>query len=165
MEPTASPCFEREHHRLDAQLRAHLIDVVSTNFESAFDHLRQWHAALVRHIEIEETALLPHIPTEARWDARLYHLEHERILQLAQQYAAKMRAVAVQSPVEAPARYEAALTLLDEAHSLRHVLEHHHQREEMALAHELPAALQEAAWATDEAEPTGTNEADGAQAG
>ena len=36
---------------------------------------------------------------------------------------------------------------LDGVHSLRHVLDHHHQREETALAHELPAALQQAAWA------------------
>ena len=41
---------------------------------------------------------------------------------------------------------EAALNLLDAAHSLRHLLEHHHQREEMALALELPESLQQAAW-------------------
>ena len=38
------------------------------------------------------------------------------------------------------------LALLDAAHALRHLIENHHQREEMALAHELPAALQQAAW-------------------
>lgn len=165
MEPTASPCFEQEHRRLDTQLRAHLIDVVSTDFESAFERLRQWHAALVRHVEVEETALLPHIPAGARWDARLYHLEHERILLLAREYATKVRTVAAQPPVEARARCEAALTLLDEAHSLRHVLEHHHQREEMALAHELPAALQEAAWAEGGIGSAGAGETGGARTG
>jgi hypothetical protein len=36
--------------------------------------------------------------------------------------------------------------LLDAAHALRHVLEHHHEREHTALAHELPLEVQEAAW-------------------
>jgi len=40
------------------------------------------------------------------------------------------------------------LLLLDAAHALRHVLEHHHEREEMALAHELPLDVQQAAWAS-----------------
>ena len=30
--------------------------------------------------------------------------------------------------------------------ALRHVLEHHHEREHTALAHELPLEVQEAAW-------------------
>ena len=38
------------------------------------------------------------------------------------------------------------LVLIDAAHALRHVLEHHHEREHSALAHEIPLELQEAAW-------------------
>ena len=44
------------------------------------------------------------------------------------------------------ARRAAVLGLLDAAHALRHVLEHHHEREHQALAHELPESLQAAAW-------------------
>ncbi|MCO5116367.1 MAG: hypothetical protein H6927_07100 [Burkholderiaceae bacterium] len=147
-ETSGAPDFEREHHRLDALLRAHLLAVVGQDFAGAQQKFVRWHRGLLRHIEIENTRLLPHVPAGARWDARIYLLEHERIALLAQEHAARMAALAQRAPRGEPARRRAALALLDAAHALRHLLEHHHQREEMALAHELPAALQAAAWAS-----------------
>ena len=73
-------------------------------------------------------------------------LEHERIALLAEEYLAKVQACASQPPRSERARRQAVLALLDAAHALRHVLEHHHERENMALAQELPLALQQAAW-------------------
>ena len=140
-------CFEREHRRLHARLQAHLLDLVAGKFTRARLHLQRWRDALSMHIDIEESRLLPHLSAEARWPARVYLLEHRRILQLADAHTARLQAVAAHPPHGARARREMALALLDGAHALRHVLEHHHQREEMALAHELPAALQQAAWA------------------
>ena len=150
-EPQSEPVapasgFEREHQRLDRQLRAHLLAVVGADFSAAHDKLTRWQRALLRHIDIENTRLLPHVPAGARWDARVYRLEHERIALLADEYAARVHAVAARPPRGARAQREAALNLLDAAHSLRHLLEHHHQREEMALALELPESLQQAAW-------------------
>jgi hypothetical protein len=78
--------------------------------------------------------------------ARLYLLEHERITLLADEYAERLDALLARPPRSQRARRQAVLALLDAAHALRHLIEHHHQREEMALAHELPAALQQAAW-------------------
>ncbi len=145
--PTPPPgCFEREHQRLEAELHAHLLAVVGADFAQAHALLQPWRAALARHIEIEETRLLPHVPAGARWQARVYRLEHERIALLADEYAARVAAMARRPLADARAQREAALALLDAAHALRHLLEHHHQREEMALALELPAALQQAAW-------------------
>ena len=138
--------FEREHQRIDALLHAHLLDVVGGDFQSARRRLARWRQALNRHIEIEHTRLLPHVPAGARWDARVYQLEHDRIALLADEYAARVQAAAAHTPRGRQARRQAILDLLDAAHSLRHLLEHHHQREEMALAHELPALLQAAAW-------------------
>lgn len=138
--------FEREHQRLDALLRAHLLDLVGGTFGRARQRLACWRRELAQHIEIENNHLLPHVPEGARWDARLYRLEHDRIVLLADEYAARVAAVAANPPVSAAARREAALALLDAAHALRHLLEHHHQREEMALAQELPQKLQKAAW-------------------
>ena len=89
---------------------------------------------------------MPHVPANARWPARMYLLEHERIELLADEYATRVGALAARPPRGARTRGEAVLTLLDAAHALRHLLEHHHQREEMALAQELPPALQQAAW-------------------
>ena len=139
--------FEREHQRIDALLRAHLLDVVGGDFKGARRRLARWRQALNGHIQIEQTRLLPHVPAGARWDARVYQLEHDRIALLADEYAARVQAAAARPPQGRQARRQAVLDLLDAAHSLRHLLEHHHQREEMALAHELPAVLQAAAWA------------------
>lgn len=147
MPATATQHFERQHQRLDAQLHAHLLDIVGADFARALQRLERWHRGLRRHVEIENTRLLPHVPEGARWAARVYLLEHERILLLAEEYAAKVQAVAARPPRGQRATRAAVLMLLDAAHALRHVLEHHHEREHTALAHELPQALQEAAWA------------------
>lgn len=145
--PPADPAsFAYQHHRLDAQLRAHLLDIVGADFAGALQRLQRWHRALERHIDIEDTRLLPHVPEGARWNARLYRVEHDRIRLLADEYLQKVRAAAARPPRSTRAQRSAVLVLLDAAHSLRHLLEHHHEREEMALAHELPAALQQAAW-------------------
>lgn len=139
--------FEREHQRIDALLQAHLLDVVGGDFKSARRRLARWRLALARHIEIEQTHLLPHLPEGARWGARVYRLEHERITLLADEYAERVQAAAAHAPQGRQARRQAVLNLLDAAHALRHLLEHHHRREEMALAQELLAALQAKAWA------------------
>ncbi|MBS0291648.1 MAG: hypothetical protein JSS01_03880 [Proteobacteria bacterium] len=146
---TASPppaYFEVQHERLDAQLQAHLLDVVGADFVTALARLTAWRADLARHIEIENTRLLPHVPEGARWAARVYLLEHDRIALLADEYEQRVQAVIAHPPIDEQARRRAVLMLLDAAHALRHVLEHHHEREHMALAHELPLALQAAVW-------------------
>lgn len=145
--PPPPAYFEAQHERLDAQLHAHLLDVVGADFPAALTRLQAWRADLARHIEIENTRLLPHVPEGARWPARVYLLEHERIALLADEYEQRVQAVIAQPPRDEQARRRAVLILLDAAHALRHVLEHHHEREHQGLAHELPLALQQAAWA------------------
>ncbi len=147
MTTDVQPHFEREHRQLDALLHAHLLAVVGADFPSAWRQLQRWRRALARHIEVEETDLLPCVPEGARWPARLYRLEHERIVLLADEYAVRVAALASRAPRGERARREAVLGLIDSAHAVRHLLEHHHQREEMALARELPESLQQAAWA------------------
>ena len=144
--PTPASLFEREHQRLDAQLHAHLLDVVGGDFAQALARLEQWRRGLAEHIHTENTQLLPHVPAGARWGARVYLVEHERIALLADEYLDKVRAAAARPVGGGQARREAILALVDAAHALRHVLEHHHEREHTALAHELPTALQQAAW-------------------
>lgn len=141
--------FELEHQRLDALLRLHLLRLVAGDFGRAHESLLLWRQALDRHIAIEESRLLPHVPGHARWAAEVYKLEHERIILLADAYAARMGAVAAKPPEAADPTYAAVLGLIDAIHTLRHVLEHHHQREETALARELPDALQREAWVSE----------------
>lgn len=96
-------------------------------------------------MQIEEEQLFPSIPPDARWNARLYRLEHERIRVLSTEYAGLLARVAAASPQTEQTRCAVVLALLDCAHPLRHLLQHHHEREEMALANELPAELQDRA--------------------
>ena len=145
--PPPPAYFEAQHERLDAQLHAHLLDVVGADFPAALTRLQAWRADLAQHIEIENTRLLPHVPEGARWPARVYLLEHERIALLADEYEQRVQAVIAQPPRDEQARRRAVLILLDAAHALRHVLEHHHEREHQGLAHELPLELQRAVWA------------------
>ena len=71
--------FEQQHERLDAQLHAHLLDVVGGDFAGALQRLQQWRRDLDRHTEIENARLLPHVPEGARWAARVYLPGHGRI--------------------------------------------------------------------------------------
>lgn len=141
--------FVREHRRLDEPFRAHLLGTAGGDLGGAQQHLHRWRQALTRHIDIEETRLLPHVPGDARWAPRVYRLEHERITRLADAYMSKLDAAAAHPTRDERSRREIVLALLDAVHALQHLLEHHHQREEMALAKELPPELQEAAWQRD----------------
>ena len=138
--------FEHQHERLEALLHAALMDIVGADFDAALTRLQRWRADLAQHIEIENTQLLPHLPEGARWGARMYLLEHDRIALLADEYLEKLQSVALQPPQDELARRGTVLMLIDAAHALRHVLEHHHEREHQGLAQELPLALQAEAW-------------------
>ena len=78
--------------------------------------------------------------------ARQVPLAHERIALLADEHLQRVQAAARQPLQGETERRRAVLALLDGVHALRHVLEHHHEREHMALAHELPLDVQRAAW-------------------
>lgn len=130
--------FEREHHRLNQRLQLHLLEIVGGHFASAqrtFDH---WWEKLVLHMQTEEEQLFPRIPPDARWNARLYCLEHERIRLLATEYADLLARAAEKPPRTKQGRCVVVLALLDRAHPLRHLIQHHNEREETALAKELP---------------------------
>ena len=139
--------FEAQHAHIEALLTEHLLEVVGGDFAQAQRLFAQWHGALQTHIHIENTALLPHVPTSARWAATVYLREHERIALLAEEYAQRLQLVLNHPPRDALAQRRASLYLLDAIHALRHVIEHHHERENTALAHELPLELQQQVWA------------------
>lgn len=135
--------FQAAHRPLEALLRRHLLALIAGDFEGALRDYLDWLQALQAHVTLEETRLFPAIPADARWPARVYRLEHKRILELAQDQLLLLRQVAARPPQRPEQAHGTALDLLDAAHALRHLLEHHHQREEKALAQELPPALQQ----------------------
>ena len=138
--------FEEEHARIGTGMQAHLLALAGADFAEALQHFGRWQQDLMQHIAIENNLLLPHLPANARWPARMYELEHERITLLAEEYRARLERVCQQPPVDEHARRQTILDLLDASHALRHLLEHHNQREETALAHELAPELQQAVW-------------------
>lgn len=140
MTPPTQANLPAEHAALEAQLRVHLLAVIGGEFVPALAQLQTWLHALQAHMEWEEEELLPHLPTSARWASRVYLLEHQRIRALADDYLRVVQKVVHTPPPPAGVR-TTALALIDAAHALRHLLEHHHQREEKALAHELPAEV------------------------
>lgn len=139
----AENAFQTAHQPLNARLRRHLLAVVAGDFPEARACFQDWLQALRVHVELEETRLFPFIPDGARWATRVYTLEHARILALARDHLRLVEQVAGNPPRNESQIRNVSLDLLDAAHALRHVLEHHHQREEQALAEELPRTLQQ----------------------
>ena len=98
----------------------------------------QFLAQLTAHIDLEEQLLFPlHESRQTvRWATDLYRKEHRKIETLAA--AAGERLADIPPPGRAYARW--AIALLDRQRTLKHVLEHHEQREEQALLIEIAAA-------------------------
>ncbi|QXL83297.1 hypothetical protein [Comamonas sp. NLF-1-9] len=144
--PDPARHFAHQHAQLDALLQTHLLELMGGDFARAEQAFSRWRAELVAHIAIEERELLPHLPAQARWAAKVYLAEHERIALLAREHAARLTQVLANPPEPGMAQRRAALWLIDAVHPLRHVLEHHHQREEGTLALELAQDLQARAW-------------------
>ena len=88
-----SQFFQDQHERIEALLNAHLLDIVGGDFIQAKEVFTQWRTALDEHIRIENQELLPHVPEGARWAAKVYLLEHERIALLADDYAQRLQLV------------------------------------------------------------------------
>lgn len=119
--------------------RRHQEALVTRYWKQAASLLEEYSTRLRRHIEIEQRLLLPHcdaVSASIRWQARVYRAEHERIAQLLArniQHLAQTRQRGM-----TPA---GLIALLDEERMLKHVLEHHHEREEQGLFAELRLQL------------------------
>lgn len=137
-----------QHRALDALLRAHLDAVIALDFAGALTRLALWQHAFALHLHAEDMALIPALEQvdAPRWGAHVYDAEHRHLESLVHDYTASFAAAVAVLPVGAAQRRNVALAIIDTAHVLRHVIDHHHQREEQALFLELPdAALARAA--------------------
>ncbi|HET7650471.1 MAG TPA: hemerythrin domain-containing protein [Gammaproteobacteria bacterium] len=128
-----------EHDALARLYGRHQEALVTRYWQQAASLLEEYSTRLSRHIEIEQRLLLPHcdaVSASIRWQARVYRAEHERIAQLLArniQHLAQTRQRGM-----TPA---GLIALLDEERMLKHVLEHHHEREEQGLFAELRLQL------------------------
>ena len=131
-----------QHRALDVLLRAHLDAVIALDFASALTRLAIWQHAFALHLHAEDIALIPALADVAapRWVAQVYDVEHRRLEALVHDYAGRFASAVAVLPEGATQRRNVALAIIDSAHVLRHVIDHHHQREEQALFLELPDA-------------------------
>lgn len=131
--------MREQHVALSRLYQQHQEALVTRYWKQAAQFLEEYSARLSRHIEIEERLLLPHcdaVSAVIRWQAKVYRAEHERIGQLLElniQHLAQARQRGM-----TPA---GLIALLDEEKTLKHVLEHHHEREEQGLFAELRLQL------------------------
>lgn len=129
----------REHASLDRLFARHQEALVNRSWAQAARLLETYGKHLQRHILIEEQLLLPQCETvgaKPRWKAEVYRVEHRRIELLLgknRERLAHARRRGMTATV--------LIALLDAERTLKHLLEHHHEREEMALFAELRHTL------------------------
>ncbi|MDE2069731.1 MAG: hemerythrin domain-containing protein [Gammaproteobacteria bacterium] len=130
-----------EHAVLTQLFARHQAALVTRAWARAARLLDSHRKRLAQHIELEEHYLLPYCPREKlpnQWPARVYSAEHQRIQELASKLNlrfAKLRRRGVTTTT--------LIALLDEEKTLKHILGHHHAREETALFVNLSQALSE----------------------
>lgn len=125
-----------QHLALGEMFARHQESLVDRRWAEAAERLVEYERYLRGHIEFEERHLLPHCRVgRLRWAREVYLAEHRRIEQLLRK-AMDGLALARRSEMTAAA----IIALLDGEKTLKHVVEHHHEREENGLFAELRGA-------------------------
>ncbi|MFO1516757.1 MAG: hemerythrin domain-containing protein [Lysobacterales bacterium] len=134
--------WHADHAALETQLLAVLDALIALRPARAAAAFARFAALLDAHLFAEESELLPRLAAlpAPRWAPALYLAEHAKLRQLCARYTQTLAGAAARTPATAALRRRQALDLIDALHPLRHVLEHHQQREEQGLLAELEAA-------------------------
>lgn len=129
------------HETIDALFILHQECLLEHALVEADLVLSHFKTALAAHLEAENQWLLPSyesLQIEKRWPASLYQKEHAKLAQMLQKVERYMDTLAGKQS----RRYRfAMLDLLDYERSFRNVLEHHEEREELALLKDLDEHL------------------------
>lgn len=123
--------FEQEHAALRKMFALHQEALVTRAWARAAHLLEHYRKRLRQHIRLEERYLLPYCPEEKtadQWPARVYLAEHRRAEELLDKAVARL-ALARRRGVK-PA---ALIALLDQEKTLKNLVDHHDDRENMAL--------------------------------
>ncbi len=123
-----------QHQALSDLFARHQEALVDRRWAEAGRLLEEYERNLMRHIRLEEHHLLSRCDTveDARWPGAVYRAEHRRIEQLLRKAGDRLnraRACEITPAV--------LISLLDEERTLKHLVDHHHEREEKALFLEL----------------------------
>ena len=123
-----------EHQMLTRLFALHQEALLDRDWDRARRLLEHYCSLMQRHIEIEDRFLLAPRETPAvgmRWTDEVYRAEHRRIMLLLARLIERMMRV-----VQRSVKPAGLIALLDQERSLKHLLEHHHHREEIALFNE-----------------------------
>lgn len=135
--------FQQEHVALRKMFALHQEALVMRAWARAAHLLEHYRKRLRRHIRLEERYLLPYCPAEktrGQWPAGVYVAEHRRAEELLDKAVARL-ALARRRGVK-PA---ALIALLDQEKTLKNLIEHHDDREGLALFKWARAAMPDAA--------------------
>ncbi len=124
--------LEGEHARLLSLIDDARLALLRGDAQGAREVLEAMATLHAAHAHLEEARLFPSLPRAARWPRRTYEAEHEALAQALDALRQRLR--------DLPARIRPArqrLELIDAALPLRHLLEHHFEREEKGLFEDL----------------------------
>jgi len=139
LNPDPLALLVREHASLERLFARHQEALVNRSWARAARLLESYGRHLQRHIAIEEQLLLPHCQMTGaglRWKAGVYSAEHRRVELLLGNNRERL-AHARRRGMTATA----LVALLDQEKTLKHLVGHHHEREETALFAELRQVL------------------------
>lgn len=135
--------FLLEQHVAFADLFAHHQEaLLDRRFEDATRLFEEYGERLREHIALEERCLLPRCAAlgSVRWPPAVYRAEHRRIEQLLAKTGGRLRCDGRRGITAST-----LISILDEERTLKRLVEHHHEREEMALFSELRAGARRSA--------------------
>lgn len=132
--------LRREHASLDTLFRRHQEVLVSHAWARAARLLIQYQERLTVHILLEEKFLLPYCNDDSgsspRWGSHVYRTEHRKLEELVRAVSVRLRSARRRGVTPAM-----LIDLLDKERTLKHVAQHHHEREENGLFTELHERL------------------------
>ena len=135
--PTLAAELLDEHATMLETIGAVRVALLRGAIERARERLAQLGEQQARHIACENAALIARLPDGARWAARVYLAEHDKLERMHAEL------VALLAPL--PARIDDAelqLRLLDAHTPFKHLLEHHFEREQQGLFVEVGRAAE-----------------------
>ena len=134
--PTLTARILAEHQEMDELFLQHQEALLEQDWGKAQARYAAFHALLLRHIELEDSCLVPLHQQLAKpqWRTLVYTAEHDKVLEIAQIMAER---IAAPKPENASQRLRWIIKLLDDERSLKNLVEHHNEREEKGMLPEL----------------------------
>jgi len=128
--------LHQQHQQLDDYFLQHQVTLIDKQVEQSMVWFGQFTELLAQHLLLEEQTVFPKLShiSEALWPASLYLKEHDKLRELAKRSQDKLQELA---NIDSEQLSLAILKQLEYEHKLKHVLEHHQQREEQGVFAEL----------------------------